>query len=206
MQKSIVTLAALMLCAAGSAASADSVLMDFDTSSGQPIASGLPNPETWVYLGTQTIPGKMQTMMWVKPTGVPPREVHKDDQTLFSKAIGMLGKARENYAGDYSESYEYQDLRRPKGSPQQFFEAFKQQQLQSCPTGTVTLISVSATELLLQATSGGCERFGDQDEIDRFLFGKRDMFHMVYMVKARAMTTEQRESGIRAVSTWSMGR
>jgi hypothetical protein len=183
---------------------ADRISMEFNVESGQPIANGLTTPESWVFLGTQTIPKKMQTMTWVRPIGMAPREVRHLEQSEAVKVYVLVGKPRESFPGEYSESFEYQDLARPRGTPQQYFEVFKQQQLQACPAGTVALVSVSDTELLLEAKSGGCERFGDQAEIDRFLFGKRDLFHMVYSVKSREMTAEQHAAAMKAVAAWNM--
>jgi hypothetical protein len=124
-------------------------------------------------------------MTWVKPINMPPREIHKTDQGIALKALGLLGKPLESYAGEYSDSFEYQSFPRPRGDPKQYFDSFKQQQMQACPSGDVTLIRVSDAELLFEARSDGCERFGEQSEIDRFLFGKRTVFHMVYMAKGR---------------------
>lgn len=194
----------LTLGAPPTSKAADRIFMQFDVDSGQPIANGLTNPGSWVFLGTRTIPNKMQTMTWVRPIGMTPREVRHLDQKEAVKVYVLIGKPRESFSGEYSESFEYQDLARPRGKPQQYFDAFKQQQLQACPSGIVAPISVNETELILEAKSGGCERFGDQDEIDRFLFGRRDLFHMVYSVKLREMTAEQHAAAMKAVTAWQM--
>jgi hypothetical protein len=53
---------------------------------------------------------------------------------------------------------------------------------------------------MFEAKSGGCPHYGDVDEIDRYLFGKSDLFQLEYTVKAREMTPAQRDAGIKAVS------
>jgi hypothetical protein len=170
----------------GCATTQDHINMAFDMKSGQPIASGLPHPETWVYLGMQrTSDDTLQAMTWVKPVAMTPRPIQSG--TMSSNAsvqvVALFFKPREEYPHEWSESFEYQDLPRPAMSSQEYLDS---------------------TVLLLEAKSGGCERFGDQDEIDCFLFGKTDMFHMSYMVKTFEMTTEQREIAIKAVTAWNI--
>jgi hypothetical protein len=199
--------AGLALCLLGGCATPDHINMNFDMKSGQPIASGLPHPETWVYLGMQrTSDNKLQALTWVKPVGVASRPNHSGTMSSAASAqvAALFLKPREEYPHEWSESFEYQDLPRPAMPPQAYLDVFKELQLRGCPSGSVTPISVSSTELLLEAKSGGCQRFGDQDEIDCFLFGKTDMFHMTYMVKTLKMTPEQRETGIQAVTAWNI--
>ena len=196
----------LTLCLLGGCATPDRINMEFDTKSGQPIPVALPHPETWVCLGTRTVPGKLQTMAWVKPVAMAPRQYQSGKQSgaaIYQVGV-LLYKPLEKYPHEWSESFEYQDLPRPAMSPQKYLDFFKEQQKRICPSGSVSPISISSTELLLEANSGGCERFGDQDEIDCFLFGKTDLFHMNYMVKSREMTPEQREIGIKAVTSWNI--
>lgn len=206
-QATLLVFVALPLCLLDGCGTPDHINMAFDMKSGQPIASGLPHPETWVYLGMQrTSDNKLQALAWVKPVGMIPRP--NQSGTVSSAASAQVAalflKPREEYPHEWSESFEYQDLPRPAMSPQAYLDVFKELQLRGCPSGSVTPISVNSTELLLEAKSGGCQRFGDQDEIDRFLFGKTDMFHMSYMVKTLEMTPEQRETGIKAVTAWNI--
>ncbi|HUA38178.1 MAG TPA: hypothetical protein VMA35_07225 [Candidatus Sulfopaludibacter sp.] len=199
-------LCSLTLCLLDGCATQDHINMSFDLKSGQPIASGLPHPETWVYLGMQrTSDNKLQALAWVKPVGMIPRSIQSGAMSSADsvQAAALFLKPREEYPHEWSESFEYQDLPRPAMSPQAYLEVFKELQLRGCPSGSVTPISVSSTELLLEAKSGGCQRFGDQDEIDRFVFGKTDTFHMTYMVKTLEMTPEQREVAIKAVAMWN---
>ena len=197
----------LTLCLLDGCATPDHINMAFDMKSGQPIASGLPHPETWVYLGMQrTSDNKLQALAWVKPMGMAPRPIYSGSMSKAASAqvVALFLKPREEYPHAWSESFEYQDLPRPAMSPQEYLDFFKAQQKRACPSGSVTPIRVNSTELLLEAKSGGCERFGDQDEIDCFLFGKTDMFHMSYMVKTLEMTPEQHEIGIKAVTAWNI--
>jgi hypothetical protein len=120
------------------------------------------------------------------------------------QVVALFFKPREEYPHEWSESFEYQDLPRPAMSSQEYLDFFKQQQKRACASGSVAPIRVDSTVLLLEAKSGGCERFGDQDEIDCFLFGKTDMFHMSYLVKTFEMTPEQREVAIKAVTAWTL--
>jgi hypothetical protein len=89
-------------------------------------------------------------------------------------------------------------------SPQKFLEVFKEEHLRQCPSGSVTPVQVSDTEFLFEVKSGGCPHFGDQDEIDRFLFTESDAFHLIYTVKAREMTPVQRDVGIAAVNKYKL--
>jgi hypothetical protein len=195
------------LCVLSGCATPDHINMAFDMKSGQPIASGLPDPETWVYLGMhRTSDNKLQAMTWVKPVAMSPRPYQSGSMSKAASAqvVAIFLKPLEQYPQAWSDSFEYQDLPRPAMSPQEYLDFFKAQQNRACPSGSVMLIRVNGTELLLEAKSGGCERFGDQDEIDYFVFGRTDMFHMSYMVKTFEMTPEQRETGIKAVTTWNM--
>lgn len=199
--------AGLTLCLLGGCATPDHINMTLDMKSGQPIASGLPHPETWVYLGMQrTSDNKLQSLTWVKPVAMSPRPYQSGSMSDAASAqvVALFLKPRQEYPHPWSESFEYQDLPRPAISPQAYLEVFKELQLRACSSGSVTPIRVDSTELLLEAKSGGCERYGDQDEIDCFLFGRTDMFHMSYMVKTLEMTPEQREAGIKAVTEWNI--
>jgi hypothetical protein len=204
MVKTLYICALLAVTVAVSAASPDQIAMDFDTATGQPIASGLSDPGSWVFLGTKTIPHKLQTMTWVKPDDVAPRESQTLDQPAALRVYVQINKARDAYRGPYSESFEYQNTPRPRGTPKQYFDDYKREQVKACPTGTAELMRVSDNELLMEAKSGGCEKFGDQDEIERFIFGRQSLFHMIYMVKSRDMTPEQRDAAVKAVSAWNL--
>jgi len=209
-QINLLVFVGLTLCLLDGCATPDRINMAFDMKTGQPIASGLPHPETWVYLGMQrTSDNKLQALAWVKPVRMTPRPNQSDVTGRMSnaasmKVVALFLKPREEYPHAWSESFEYQDLPRPAMLPQAYLDVFKELQLRGCPSGSVTPINVSSTELLLEAKSGGCQRFGDQDEIDCFLFGKTDMFHMTYMVKTLEMTPEQRAVAIKAVTAWNI--
>ncbi len=97
-------------------------------------------------------------------------------------------------------------MARPSVSPAEYLDTFKAALSRDCPSATFTPIRLDSAELLLEAKSGGCARFGNQDEIDRFLFGRHDLFHMNYMVKSLDMTPDQRAVGIKAVNDWNLSK
>jgi hypothetical protein len=96
------------------------------------------------------------------------------------------------------------DLIRVMVTPPQFLEKLRQRLSKDCPSASITPITMSDTELLYELKSGGCPGVGDKDEIDRVLFGKRDLFSLFYKVNAPEMTSEQRELGIKAITAWTM--
>jgi hypothetical protein len=65
------------------------------------------------------------------------------------------------------------------------------------------VVRQSDAELLFEINSMGCPSHSD-DEIDLFLFGKSDLIQVVYTVKGREMSEEQRKVGIAAVSNWGL--
>jgi hypothetical protein len=153
----------------------DKIEWRFNRSGKDLIPAGLPNPEQWVALEKDAdSSGRPSAMTWVRHSGKDP--------------------------GEWTEMFGYHDLPQEGISPREFFDQFKAGQARQCPSGTVSLIELSDTELMFEAKSGGCPHYGDVDEIDRYLFGKSDLFQMEYTVKAREMTPAQRDAGIKAVS------
>lgn len=136
------------------------------------------------------------------PQGLPEPEkwTYLGAQTIPGRMQAMAWEK----PGAVREKFEYQDLPRPDLSPQKYLEDFKARQAQACPSFSVTPLRVTEKELLLKVTSGGCARFGEMAEIDRYIFGKTDLFHMSYMVTARDLTAAQRDAGIKAVTAWNM--
>jgi hypothetical protein len=146
-------------------------------------------------------------MEWVKPVQMEPRPSTVSASMQASAQMAtQLGKPAEAPPGDWTESFEYQVVARPSVSPAEYLETFKALQSRDCPSATVTPIRVDSAELLLEAKSGGCARYGDQDEIDRLLFGRNGLFHMVYSVKSLDMTADQRKVGINAVNDWNLSK
>jgi len=187
----VILFAGMAIALAGCSGPPDRMNSSFTMRNGQPIPAALPDPENWTFLGSQTVPGQYQKQKWVKPA--------QTQQRQLETAVGAT-------AGDGTESFEYQDLRRPAVSPAEYLDTFKALQSRDCPSGTVTPIHVDSAELLLEAKSGGCARFGNQAEIDRFLFGKTDLFHMVYTINSLEMTPDQRALGIKAVNDWNLSK
>jgi len=64
-------------------------------------------------------------------------------------------------------------------------------------------MTTTDTELMFEVKWGDCSNQG-RTEIDRILFGKRDLFKMVYRVEATEMTPEQRQSAIKALTAWKL--
>lgn len=205
------TLLALLLtaCAGGDQhtggnqiARRDRIDMAFNMQTGQPIPEALPDPGRWISLGTETIQGQRQTMVWVKPVAMTPRAAVASPIDA-SKAV-QLFRPLESFSREWTERFEYQDLPRPSVTPAAYLDVFRDLQARNCPSGTVEPLRVESAELLLEARSGGCAAFGEQDEIDRFIFGQSDMFHMIYVVKAHEMTEAQRAIGLKAVNAWNL--
>jgi hypothetical protein len=186
----------------------DKIGLSFEMSGGQLIPRGLPQPEAWVYFGKTMVPGKALDMTWVKPVVMPPRQDQSDNPPLDNEnseaALALLERPQVGKAPEWSECFEYLDLPLPAISPQEYLVGFTEHLESRCPTASVIPIRVSSTDLLLEIKSGGCELYGDQAEIDCFLFGKTDLFHMTYSVKSRELTPEQRETGIKLVTTWKI--
>lgn len=187
---------------------ADQIRLSFEMRGDQLIPRGLPQPEAWVYFGKKLVPGKGLDMTWVKPIVKPPGHDQTANPPLDNEhteaALALLEKPQVGKAPEWSECFEYVDLPLPAISPQEFLAGFTEHLKGHCSTASVIPIRVSSTDLLLEINSGGCELYGDQAEIDCFLFGKTDLFHMNYTVRSRALTPDQRETGIKMVTTWKI--
>jgi hypothetical protein len=105
----------------------------------------------------------------------------------------------------WTELFEYQNAPRPIVSTKQFFARLGDEVVSECPTATFTLIKADRSDLMFQTKSGGCARFGDQDEIERFIFGKSNLFHLMYTARTRVMTPKQRDDAIRLLSSFRLG-
>ncbi len=187
--------------------------MAFDNKSGQPIADVLPSPETWVYMGFETIPHKYQSMLWVRPAGMTPRQTTSasqekaiQDQNAIKSINEVFSKPKQQYSGAWLESFEYQDLLRPTISPQKYLDIFTEKLLKNCPSATVTPILVTDNELILEAKYGVCTNSVNVGnvEIDRFYFGNTDLFQMVYLFNSPEISQQQRDIAYKAVSTWKI--
>jgi len=200
----LVPLLALMLAACGGgAAPKDQMQMEFEVRNGQPIPDAFPDPDRWRFLGAETVARQRQAMVWIKPV-VMPRAADAASPGGAAQAVELF-KRPEPFSGEWTERFEYQDLPRPNGTPAAYLEIFKAAQARSCASATVEAVRVETAELLLEARSGGCAALGELDEIDRFIFGRTDLFHMVYVVKAHDMTEAQRAVGLKAVNAWNIG-
>jgi hypothetical protein len=186
----------------------DIIGLSFELHGGQLIPRGLPQPEAWVYLGKQLVPGKGLHMTWVKPVVMPPPQDQSGNPPLDNEnseaAVALLDKPRVGKAPEWSELFEYLDLPLPAVSPREYLVGFTEHLESHCPAASVIPIRVGSADLLLEIKSGGCELYGDEAEIDCFLFGKTDLFHMTYAVKSRELTPGQRETGINMVTTWKI--
>lgn len=170
--------ASLALLALAGCYTADSVEMKFATTGGRPTPYGLSDPGAWIFQGRQYTPGKELRMTWIKPSASDPRQ--------------------------WTEMFEYQNIARPAVTPQQFLDTFKELAVAKCPDSTLTPIEMGDHEVLFELNSRGCPHASDQDEIQRLLFGARDLFNIAYTVNAREMTSDQRKMGIAAVSAWDL--
>lgn len=181
--------------------------MDFNT--GQLIPIELPHPETWICLGIKRASnGALLQALWVKPIAMTPRDIvgssHAEAKAAYVQANRECGKPLVLSPPPHSESFEYLDFTRGSSTPATFLEKLQQRLSKDCPSASLTPITMNDTELLYEIKSGGCPPVGEQEEIDRVLFGKRDLFSMFYKVNAHEMTPEQREAGIKAVTAWKM--
>ena len=186
---------AVPLLAAGCEAP-DRMALTFRTETGQPVPSGLDEPSRWVYVGDQTIPDTAKIMAWAETPAE--KSAKAPAKPSGSKRNGKAAPA------DWVAWFEYQDLPKPAVGPDQYLAYFKAQEAANCPSGTVTPVKVDKTELLLEARSGGCTRFGTQSEVDRFVFADTRMFHMVYAVRAPSLSASDRRAALQAVNAWHL--
>lgn len=164
-------------CSAG-ATEPHPIAVPFHTESltkGRAVPAKLQNQEKWVLVDHQVVAGKFERMTW-----------HK--------------LADRDHPEKWSESFEYDDMPRVPLSPRRFLDFEKQSYAKQCPSGTVTPIAVSDTELTVETKP--CGPLGEQDEIDRFMFGKQDTFDVTYIVTAAEMISAQREQGLAALAAW----
>lgn len=70
-----------------------------DTHTGQPIPVALPDPGKWVFIGTQTVPGKYQHMEWVKPVHMEPRPFGTSSMQVATQMAGSTGEACGSTSG-----------------------------------------------------------------------------------------------------------
>jgi hypothetical protein len=105
----------------------------------------------------------------------------------------------------WTELFECQNAPRPVVSVQQFFARLGDEVLRECPTATFSLIRRSESDQMFETKSRGCRRFGDQDEIERFIFGESNLFHLMYTVRKPEMSPQQRDDAIRLLASFKLG-
>jgi len=118
--------------------------------------------------------------------------------------VAIGGSAHAAPSGAVFKNFSVPEVPAAAGTPQHYFEERKHQQSKLCPGGTADLLRATNNESLFEAKSAGCENVGDRDEINRFIFGHRSVFHVVYTVKAREMPAKQRDAAMKAVTTWNL--
>lgn len=190
------------------AAKDPSLTMALDAKTGQFIPKELLHAETWICLGSQKGSDKaLRQTVWVKPLAMTPRHLAElpTGHAAGDQMTAQFLKPLELPAPPHSELFEYQDVFRRWGeTPPKYLDKLKSLLSKDCPSASVTTLTLTDTELTVEVKSGGCQSMGDRVDIDRILFGKRDLFTILYRVYAPEMTPEQRESGIKAVTAWSM--
>lgn len=174
----------------------DRLALTFRNDTGQPVPSGLSDPARWVYVGNQTVPGAATMMAWAE---------RPDGKTVKppAKAVNLKRPAKPA-PPDWVAWFEYQDLPKPAVGTDQYLAYFRSREAAHCPSATVTPVKVDKSELVLEATSGGCPTFGTQSEVDRFVFAETRMFHMVYAVRTPNLSAPDREAALRAVNAWQL--
>jgi hypothetical protein len=185
------------------------ILKSFDTTTGEPVPMGLQDPGSWVYLGQQSLPGPVQSMRWIRPEGTPPRPVAvpaKDGSAPRPDPAAQLGKPATAPTGTWSASYEFQTAPSPGQPGQAYFAAFRRAMMAECPSAEVTPLQLDSVEIVVEAHARGCPRFGQQSQIDRFLFGGTDLYHMVYAIHAGSFAPGQRREALDAVTAWNFTR
>lgn len=183
----------------------DSLEMSLDLTTGQLVPLGLPHPETWICLGMNTTSNKaVLRAVWVKPAAMPPRETPSDRKAAADRAIAYCSRPLTSFPEKIAESFEFRHLSRNRDTPSQLFESLKQALAKECPSVSITLTTLSDTELLYEVRSGGCPAVGDQDQINRLVFGRHELYSLFYKVNAAEMSSEQRELGIKALTAWKM--
>jgi hypothetical protein len=190
------------------AAKDPSITMSLDAKTGQYIPKELPHPETWICLGSKWDSEKaLRQVVWVKPLTMTPRALtnRPKGDAAVDQLNAQLLQPLELPPPPHSEEFEYLDLFRRWGeTPPKYLEKLKNLLSKDCPSASVTPLTMTDTELMVEVKSGGCQSIGGRVDIDRILFGKRDLFTILYRVNAPEMTPEQRESGIKAVTAWTM--
>jgi hypothetical protein len=138
---------------------------------------GLSDSEKWVFLGEKKTPGEMLKWTWAKPSQSDPTQ--------------------------WTELFEYENVPRGKWTAKKYLAMFNTELANRCASAKLIVVRQSDTELLFEINSVGCPSHSD-DEIDLFLFGKSDLFQVVYTVKGREMSEEQRKVGLAALSNWGL--
>lgn len=141
------------------------------------VPKGLSDPEMWVFLDVKHVPKELLKWTWAKPS--------QEDPT------------------QWTELFEYQNTPRGKWTPGKYLENFKKDLANACPIAKLNVTQQTSNELVFELDSIGCPSHGD-DEIDRFLFGKSDLFQLVYTVKGHEMSPEQRSMGMAALGNWGL--
>jgi len=188
---------ALALMVAGCSTGTQKIDTPFVPNAAHPAPAGLPDPQSWVFVGrTAYVPGKVLQMTWHKPSPKDPNQWTESFQY-------------EETAGAATNSWQHTVILKLR-TTQQYLDSMKTVFQLSCPSGSITPITVADSELLMEMKSGGCPRFGAMDEIDYTRFGRgsvawidNDVEHIVYIVKSADMTPAQRQAGISAVTSFA---
>jgi hypothetical protein len=171
-------------------------LAPFDDTSDHPPPTGLNNPERWVYLSRQA----PDMSRWVMP-----KETDEDRARERAEAAAGKPPPRPRYRGRWIEQFDYHILEQPRVPPREYVETFTERMRRSCPDSVTTPLRISDAEVLLEVVTSGCEPFGREDELLRFVFDQPNFVELGYTVKAQAMTPAQRASGMKALYEWKFG-
>lgn len=197
--------AGLALAVASCVQAPNTVLKSYDISTGEPIPVGLRPPGAWVYLGQETKPPQVQTMRWVRPEGMAPRPALPPAQGGAQNGPDPATQLRKPMAapGAWTASYEFQVMPRPPQPGQEYFASFREAMLAECPSADIRPLQLDSVDIVIEAHARGCARFGQQSQIDRFLFGAKNLYHIVYVIHAGTFTREQHAEALDALRAWS---
>ena len=92
-------------------------------------------------------------------------------------------------------------LGRTKTTPQQLLDAWKSLREAECPGATeFTVIAQNETSILFESQDQACRERPARHEIQRYLFGRRDLFALQYAAKEQQMAPETRARWIKTFS------
>jgi hypothetical protein len=79
-------------------------------------------------------------------------------------------------------------------------EGLRRSRLDRCPRAAWTVLRSGPDDVLYEVKTRGCAELPDQHELGRVLYGKWNIFHLIYQARGRELAADRRAAWLDALS------